>query len=421
MNISDLARYGLPEAPGIYLFKEKGKIAYIGKATSLRDRVRSYFAADLIATRGSRIVDMIFKADGLEWQESDSVLEAMIAEANAIKKHQPYYNVQEKDDKSFNYVVITREDFPRILIIRGRTLDVERQKKELKIKKIFGPFPNGSALREALKIIRRMFPFVDKGSLGRDKYHFYRQLGLTPDVNSSEAKEEYAKTIKYIILFFEGKKKELLRNLDKQMRAYIKSLEFEKAAFIREKIFALGHIHDMALIKEDVEALYERENGSKAAHAAGGFRIEAFDTAHMSGKNSVAVMTVVIDGRAAKSEYRKFKLDPEIGNNDVASLREVLRRRFGHDEWGQPDLVVIDGGVGQRNAAQKFVTEMGKDTPVVSVVKDERHKPQGLLGEAEVVEKHKKAILLANSEAHRFAIAYHRKLRRIRNPFRKKL
>ncbi len=421
MTLAELKKYDLPEAPGIYIFKEKGKIGYIGKATSLRDRVRSYFASDLIATRGPRIVDMVYKADALEWQESDSVLEAMIAEANAIKKHQPHYNVQEKDDKSFNYVVITREIFPRILIIRGRTLDVERQKKDIKIQKIFGPFPNGNALREALKIIRRMFPFADKGSLGRDKYQFYRQLGLTPDVNSAEAKSEYAKTIKYIILFFQGKKKELVRDLDKEMSRLVKGLEFEKAALVREKIFALDHIQDIALIKEDVEAMYDREKTVGEQAATNEFRIEAYDTAHMSGKNSVAVMTVVTDGRANKAEYRKFKLDPDIGNNDVASLREVLRRRFNHDEWRTPNLIVIDGGMGQINAATKSLAEMGRDIPIVSIVKDERHKPSDFLGDSALVEKYKKGILLANNEAHRFAIAYHRKLRRIRNPFRKKL
>lgn len=414
MTLEELKKYDLPDSPGLYFFKEKGRIAYIGKATSLRDRVRSYFASDLIATRGPRIVDMVFKADALEWQETDSVLEAMIAEANAIKKHQPHYNVQEKDDKSFNYVVVTREDFPRILVIRGRTLDVERQKKDIKIKKIFGPFPNGGSLREALKIIRRMFPFADEKSLGRDKYHFYRQLGLTPDVDSSEAKAEYGKTIKYIVLFFEGKKKALVRDLEKEMNRLVKGLEFEKAAMVREKMFALDHIQDIALIKEDVEALYDKEGGK-------GFRIEAYDTAHMSGKESVAVMTVVVDGRAAKSEYRKFKLDKGIGNNDVESLREVLHRRLNHSEWPMPDLIVIDGGTGQRNAAAGVISEAGREIEIVSVVKDERHKPSDFLGNPSTVEKHKKSILLANNEAHRFAIAYHRKLRRIKNPLRKKL
>ncbi|MFA6158807.1 MAG: hypothetical protein WC763_04285 [Candidatus Paceibacterota bacterium] len=422
MTIEDLKTFDLPETPGVYFFKRGGEILYIGKATSLRDRVRSYFAPDLIATRGARIVDMAFKADSLEWQERDSVLEAMIAEANLIKKHWPHYNVQEKDDKSFNYVIVTAEDFPRILIIRGRTLDVELAKKELRVKKQFGPFPNGSALRAALKIIRKMFPYVDKGSLGKDKYHFYRQLGLTPDVSSIDARHDYAKTVRHIVLFFEGKKRELVRELEGEMKAYVKTQEFEKADLVKKKLFALDHIQDIALIKEDLLSSAERGDADADDVAArGGFRIEAFDVAHMSGKESVGVMTVVVDGEAAKGEYRKFKLSAEIGNNDVASLKEILERRLGHAEWRMPDLVVVDGGAGQKNLAEKLLASRHLNVPVISVVKDDRHKAREILGDQALAARHGKAALLANVEAHRFAVAYHRKLRRIKNTLRGKL
>jgi excinuclease ABC subunit C len=422
MFLEDFSKYQLPENPGVYFFKRGSEILYIGKATSLRDRVRSYFSNDLIVTRGSRIVDMVFKAEAVEWLETDSVLEAMIAEANLIKKHWPHYNVQEKDDKSFNYVIITAEDFPRILTIRGRTLDVELAKKDLKVKKTFGPFPNGSALREALKIIRKMFPYVDKGSLGKDKYHFYRQLGLTPDVSSAEARHDYATTIKHITLFFEGKKKELVRELEREMAEHAKAQEFEKAHLVKRKLFALDHIQDIALIKEDVQSFAQNLAGADGATVPRGeFRIEAYDVAHMSGKESVGVMTVVVDGETAKAEYRKFKLSVDIGNNDVASLREILERRFKHDEWSLPSLIAIDGGVGQKNAAEKFLAERNLQIPVVSVVKDDRHKAREILGDTELAARHGKHVLLANAEAHRFAIAYHRKLRRIKNTLRGKL
>lgn len=422
MTLDELKTLDLPDSPGVYFFKQGSEILYIGKATSLRDRVRSYFSPDLIVARGPRLVDMVFKADTIEWKETDSVLEAMIAEANLIKRHWPDYNVRDKDDKSFNYVVITKEDFPRVLIIRGRTLDVERQKKELSVKKVFGPFPHGPALRAALKIIRKMFPFADKGSLGRDKYHFYRQLGLVPDINSAEAKREYAKTVRQIVMFFEGKKKELCRELEREMKAYAKRQEFEKAGEAKRRLFALDHIQDIALIKEDVESL-SRSSEPELVHADhdGRYRVEAFDVAHLSGKQSVGVMTVVLDGEAAKSEYRKFKLSPEIGNNDVASLREILERRLNHPEWRFPDLIVIDGGEAQRNLAEEVLRERGQDISLVSVVKDERHKPKGLLGPQNVIERRKKDALLANAEAHRFAVAYHRKLRRMNDQMRGKL
>jgi excinuclease ABC subunit C len=420
VNIESFGKLNIPDVPGVYFWKQGPTILYIGKATSLRDRVRSYLSADLISTRGPRMVDMVFKSDSIEWRETDSVLEALIAEANLIKKHWPDYNVRDKDDRSFNYVVITREEFPRLIVLRGRNIDVEKKKKELKIKKIFGPFPNGAALREALKITRKMFPYLDekfgtKG--GKDKYHFYRQIGLAPDTSTAEAKIEYQKTIKHITLFFGGKKTALIRELEKEMSAYAREKQFEKAGEIKYKIFALTHIQDIALVKEDVETF----NKSDGTVTAPGFRIEAYDIAHMSGKESVGVMTVVCDGEITKSEYRKFKLSPGIGNNDTASLREIIERRLNHPEWRMPDLMVIDGGQGQLNLAEKVLQERGAIVPIVSVVKDERHKPADVLGSPELVARHKKGILLANSESHRFAIAYHRKLRRMRNPRRGKL
>jgi len=395
MTIESFEKLNLPDTPGVYFWKRNKTILYIGKATSLRDRIRSYFSNDLLNTRGPRLVDMVFKSDSIKWQETGSVLEAVIAEANLIKKHWPDYNIRDKDDKSFNYVVITREDFPKLIIIRGRNLDIEKKQKKIKIKKIFGPFPNSASLREALKIVRKMFPYLD------DKPHrFYRQIGLAPDISSLDAKAEYQKTIKHIILFFGGKKKTLIRELETEMLEYAHKKQFERAGEIKKKIFALNHIRDVALIKEDTKNFTN-------------FRIEAYDVAHMSGKESVGVMVVISDGEIAKSEYRKFKLSPNIGNNDTASLREILERRFNHPEWSKPDLVVIDGEQNQINVAKKTLKEKGINVHIVSVVKDDHHKPCDFLGDMDLINKHKKAILLANSESHRFAITYHRKLRKI--------
>lgn len=407
MILEEMKKLALPDAPGVYFWKEGKNILYIGRATSLRDRVKSYFASDVIVSRGPRIVDMVTRATDISWQETDSVLEAVIAEANLIKKHQPHYNVKEKDDRSWNYVVVTKEDFPRVLVIRGRTLDIEKQKKTLKVSHTFGPFPQSLVLREALRIIRKMFPFIDRSSAKKDNYHFYRQIGLTPDTASTEAKAEYKKTIRHITLFFQGKKQELVRTLTCEMKAHAKAREFEKAEEVKRKLFALDHIQDIALVKEDM-------NSATSDSGSEGFRTEAYDTAHMSGKGAVGVMTVLVDGEIAKNEYRKFKLDTAIGNDDTRSLREILTRRFAHPEWRFPDIAVIDGGVGQKNTAERFFAEMKLSIPVVSVVKDDAHKAREILGDKTLVEKYEKMILLANAEAHRFAIAYHRKLRKIK-------
>ena len=407
VNIQSFEKLNLPDTPGIYFWKQAGRILYIGKATSLRDRLRSYFSPDLIKTRSPRIVDMVFKSYSIEWLETDSVLEAMIAEANLIKKHWPDYNVKEKDDRSWNYVVITRDKFPLVFIIRGRTLDTEKKKEKLKIRATFGPFTNSSALREGLKIIRKMFPFIDRHSSTKHTNNFYKQIGLAPDTTNEKARLEYKKNINHVILFFSGKKQKLVKILKREMNEYARIQEFERAAKTKRKLFALSHIQDIALIKEDIQPTKALPNDTTS------FRIEAYDTAHMSGKESVGVMTVVSDGELDKSEYRKFKLSPDIGNNDVKSLREIIERRLKHPEWHTPDIIVVDGGQGQFNFAGKILKERDVLSAIVSVVKDERHKPVNILGDATIITEHKKAILLANSEAHRFALAYHRKLRRI--------
>lgn len=403
----------LPDKPGVYFFKRGKEILYIGKATSLQDRVKSYFGKDLIQTRGPIIVDMVFKADEIDFQVADSVLEAIILEANLIKKHQPKYNTKEKSDKSFNYVCITKEKFPKVLVVRGSSLkNFSRQKfsqvlgtlgslpsqtiqKSLS-GKVFGPYTNGSQLREAIKIIRPIFPFLDDKS--KNYYKFYKQVNLVPDIDNEEGIKKYKNNIKNLKLFFEAKKKKVLKNLEKEMSVYSKKQKFEKAGEVKKQIFALKHINDVALIKN------KNERSSD-------FRIEAYDIAHMGGKNMVGVMTVVSNEEAIKSEYKKFKIRTQDDANDTGALKEVLERRLAHLEWTYPNLIVVDGGVAQLNIARYVLKKINTEIPLVSVLKDEHHKPKEIMGNKEFTVKYKREILLANSEAHRFAIAYHIKMR----------
>ncbi len=409
MKSQDLKKLNLPDTPGVYFWKKGKEILYIGKATSLRDRVRSYFAADLINTRGPGILDMTVQADTIDYEETPSVLEALILEANLIKKYQPKYNVKEKDGKSFSYAIITDEEWPRVIIVRSRDLKIMELTGRIskinfdgKVKYRFGPFPSGQSLRDALKIIRRIFPFLDYSSAKSDNYEFYRQIGLVPDQRDDE-RAQYLRNINNIRLFFEGKKSKILKELEREMHAHAKRLEFELADIAKKKIFALTHINDVALIRDDLK------DDTWNMHDA--FRIEAYDIAHLSGKNTVGVMTVVTNGAADKASYRKFKIRGARGNDDYENLREILRRRFGHDDWGTPQLVVIDGGIGQYNAASQVLREIGRQLDLVSVIKDDRHKPKAFHGPEDLIKKYKKDILLANSEAHRFAIAYHRQKR----------
>ena len=457
MKVNDLKKYKLPGKPGVYFFirKTKGKppllakervggeVLYIGKATSLRDRVRSYFGKDLIATRGPMILDMVVQADRIKWQETDSVLEALILEANLIKKYQPKYNTKEKDNKSFNYVCITDEKIPKILVVRGRNLNglplnkgEERGGGEFEF--IFGPFPNGLQLKEALKIIRKIFPYIDEQSNKKNNIEFYKQLGLIPKIISqknyfqkvlgspspqirgvwpdhfgkdfSASLNAYKNNIKNIKLFFQGKKKSIVVNLKKEMAAFSKSKDFENAAKVRNQIFALNHINDVALIKEENferSFLARNEKGESLQN----LRIESYYIAHMSGKNMVGVMTFMTDGEINKSEYKKFIIRTQDNANDTGALEEVLSRRFHHTEWGLPNLIVVDGSTAQVNVAKRVLIRYHFDIPVVSVIKDDKHKAKALMGDEEIIKKNKKDILLANSEAHRFAITFHKKRR----------
>ena len=404
MNFSEYKKINLPDESGVYLFKKDKDILYIGKATLLKDRVKSYFSNDLIATRGPLIVDMVFQADSVDFIKTDSVLEALILESNLIKKHQPKYNTKEKDDRSYNYVVITKEEFPRVLIERGKNLQKESYSqilKNLRISKIYGPYTNGSQLKEALKIIRKIFPFLDQYSRENTGYKFYKEIGLAPEISGTEAKKDYAKNIKNIKLFFEGKKTSIFKSLEKEMNAVIKKQEFEKAEQIKHTIFALNHIQDVALIKE--ESL-SGEDLDKI------FRIEAYDVAHISGTNTVGVMVVVENSVPNKNEYRKFKINNSV-QNDTAGIAEILTRRLNHLEWKFPDIIVVDGSVAQKNIAEKIIKTKTLDIPIIAVTKDEKHRPKIIQGRENIIDKYKNEILLANSEAHRFAIKYHRNLR----------
>ena len=400
MQSQGLKKYKIPDKPGVYFFLASPKldakagkdstILYIGKATSLKSRVRSYFGKDLIVTRGPLILDMVFKAKDIKWQETDSVLEALILEANLIKKHQPYYNTKEKDDKSFNYMGITKESLPKVVVVRGRVLD----KKMLS--DVYGPYPNGNQLKEALKIIRKIFPFYDDKS--KNYKEFYRQIELAPN---TEKREEYVRNIRNIKLFLSGKKSKIITDLKRDMKSYAKEQKFEQANAIKRQIFALEHINDVSLIKSDNILVSSSES----------FRIEAYDIAHMSGKNMVGVMTVVEDGNVNKNEYRKFKVKTQSGSNDTGALLEVLERRLAHPEWRYPNLIVVDGSTAQINVAMKLIKSVGMNTPVVAVTKDDRHRAREIKGDKDIVGKYEKEILLVNSEAHRFAIKYHKDMR----------
>ena len=399
----------LPNKTGVYYFLDKNKeILYIGKATNLKDRVKSYFGDNIGSARGLKIIKMITLVSDIKYKETDSVLEALLLENQLIKKYNPLYNSKEKDDKSYSCVVIKKESYPRVLIQRMRDYEATHNRGDI----MYGPFTSISQLRDIMRIIRKIFPYRDNCQIGeRDNINnkpcFNYQLGLCPGVCIGKISEsEYKNKIKYIKKLFQGNINNLVKELKKDMNKYAKDKKFEQAAEIRNSIFAITHIRDISLIKRE-DVLNTDFNNNNLYN-----RIEGYDVAHISGSNRVGVMVVMEDNRIKKSEYRKFKLIENV-NDDYMGLAEILRRRFSHREWKYPDLIVLDGGKGQLNIAKGILKNLKLDIPICAVVKDNRHKAKDIIFDIKIVDKDnvKNNILLINSEAHRFAIQYHIKRR----------
>lgn len=414
----------LPDMPGVYTFvDDKNRPLYIGRATSLRDRVRSYFSADLIDARGSRIVDMVTRSKTVKWQITDSVLEAIILESNLIRRYQPYYNVDERDDKSSQYVVITDESWPRVFLVRARNFDSARpvhgdipsttdtgarREADLRlgynVKRVFGPYPHGGLIRDALKILRKIFPFKDRKSSDARHDDFYRALGRSPSDSDANARRRYLRTIDNLILFFEGKKDLIRRRIERDMAVYSKTLRFEDAGQCKRILYALDHINDVALIKN--------REGQHSRHSNLTFRIEAYDVAHLSGTHVVGAFVASINGDFAPAEYRTFNLSRQA-NDDVNALAEIIIRRLNHPEWTYPDLIVVDGNKIHVTHTERVLRARHISIPVVGVTKDERHKAARFVGRLDIITPHKRDIVALNAEAHRFVIKYHRRKRKL--------
>jgi len=400
----------LPDEPGIYIFRDyRQRPIYIGRATSLKDRVNSYFSADLIKTRGPRIVDMVTKSKTLTHIKTDSVLEAVLLEGTLIKRYQPYCNVDEKDDKSSQYVIITDESWPRVFLERVRDYEEMTASGTLPYvtKKLFGPYPYANVITDALKILRRLFPFRDRKANDPRHERFYRAIGKSPmnDVNvERNARRKYLRTIQYLVLFFNGKKSRLRNKIEADMNKHAREMRFEEANKSKKLLYALDHISDISLIKADMDA--------KAIHS--GFRIEAYDIAHLSGSNVVGAMTVSTDGKLSRSEYRKFWIKRQA-NNDTAALTEMMLRRLNHTEWTYPDLIVVDGNEIQMKTAESVLRSRRLKIPVIAVTKNAAHKADRMIGNKELIDEFGRAIIALNAESHRFAVAYHRIRRRIRD------
>lgn len=372
MNLQETAKT-MPLSPGVYIWLDKNNTPlYIGRATSLRRRVLQYFRKDVDA----RIGEMVSLAHSIKHQPTDTVLDSVILEANLIKKYWPKYNIQEKDDKSFIFLVIPKTDFPKPFMVRGREL----KNFPVPANRVFGPYQTNTSLRTVLKIVRRIFPYSTCRQEGKACFDY--QIGLCPGVCVGKiSKQDYQKNINNIILLLKGERNKLLKKLAK---------ENPVAAS------ALKHIQDVTLItRENFIAEDQKFN-----------RIEGYDISHFAGKEVYGSMVVFTDGRPDKNQYRLFKIKT-VGNNDLDALKEMMERRLKHTEWPRPDLILIDGGKPQVDYIFKIIEQQQLSTPLLGISKlngDRLVYPAGTKNVfKDLAETIKRTLQQARDEAHRFA------------------
>ncbi len=418
-----------PTSSGVYLMKDGGgNVIYVGKAKNLRSRAGSYFTKE--ARNDARIRDWMPLVKDVDYIETSDAIAAVFTEARMIKDLRPKYNKDLKDDKTFPYLQIrTREEFPRVEITR---------KPRRKGVRLYGPFTGTKHLRLAVDLLQRLIQFrtcsLDIRS-NEDRWKWFRPCLLhsirrcTAPCNLRVSRDDYRRQIKKLIFILEGKKGKLIRRMEREMTAAAEELNFEKARRIRDEITALQKLDLRGDATTDVQPEVfpiDPKKGLKGLQKVLGLAkmprtIEGMDIAHLSGQDTVASLVSFLDGLPFKPGYRRFKIKSVDGVDDFASMREVVTRRFRRlrdEDEVFPDILLIDGGKGQLNAALDAFRALGIDPPcLISLAKQEEEifRP----GESESIKlsRHSAALRLiqyVRDEAHRFAQHYHHMLRRKR-------
>jgi excinuclease ABC subunit C len=387
----------MPDEPGVYLMKDKGgEIIYVGKATSLKNRVSSYFTG----VKEGKTAELVTHIHDISFHTTDSALEALFLEANLIKKYQPIYNIKGLDDKSFLHIIITNEDYPRVILARPTDDEFSLAKT------IFGPYLNARAARVAMEVVRRLFPYKHYAGTP-NRPCLTCQMTAYPEVCTGELDlGEYKKILAQLKQFLNGKKATVIRTLEKQMAQFAKEENYEQAAKVRDRIMAIRHIEDIALLSRKI-------NFSGTLTDDEGIiphRVEAYDISNISGQYAVGSMVVFTDGEIDKSQYRKFKIRTVEGPNDVEMMREMLQRRFRHHEWDFPNMILVDGGKGHVSLALKVLQAYELLIPVVGFAKGPTRKAEKLIFSEPLKGYNMDLFRGLRDEAHRFAQSYYRNL-----------
>lgn len=430
----------LPKAPGVYFHKDaRGEIIYVGKAARLNNRVRQYFQKS--RARDPKTEALVAEIVDTDWMVVDSEIEALFLEAEMVRRYMPRYNILLRDDKSMTYIRIDYDsDYPTVSATRRPLDDGARY---------FGPYLSGSSVRQALRVLRRIFPFATKRSAGQKRPSLYYHLGMDPGLEDGRTSlEDYRANLRRLMAVIQGKKLSIEKELHKEMEKKAKAQDFEGAAKARNQLFALQRLSKQVIFSDKEFLDISKDHALAELVELLGLdkfprRIEGYDISHMQGSDVVASMVVFSNGVSNKGEYRKFKTRKNK-NDDFYNMNEAIRRRFDEKNrkaWGLPDLVIIDGGKGQLDAAIRARDESGQSgIPFVGLAKREEQiviqkDKSGVLLDSGVLHRlggfvsESKDFLLVNiphnsnlikllqrirDESHRFAVSYHSVLRQKR-------
>ena len=430
----------LPVEPGVYFHKNAaGEIIYVGKAAVLKNRVRQYFQNSVKDIKTQALVAEIADTD---WIVVDTEMDALFLESEMIKRYMPKWNILLRDDKTVSYVRIPMKDEVPYISFTRTPMDDKAT--------YVGPFYGKSGVERALRSLRRIFPYYVKPYNGKKTLD--TDLGLTPGVEIGRmTPADYKRNLRKLIRYLNGDREKLMVELEKTMREEADRGNYELAAEARDQLYGLKELRKKIVFSDkeflDIssdQALAELQKLLDLPEPPR--RIEGYDISHQSGTNTVASMVVFINGAAARSEYRKFKIRSST-NDDLKSMTEVISRRLKHKEWEYPDLIILDGGATQVNAVLPLVGEIpviGRDKsgdhsrnakvrlviPATRVLRSRRSllSPQGSRANSraaalrnplelcctELPSDSHVARLIAriDEEAHRFAITYHSLLKR---------
>jgi excinuclease ABC subunit C len=416
----------LPETPGVYFFKDaRGVTLYIGKARDLRARVSTYFHDGY---GDERLRSMVSQAADVDILQTPSEVDALLLEARLVKDTQPKYNIKLRDDKTFTMLAITRfDDFPKVWVGR-ETDDINAE--------MYGPFTSAGDLREAVKVLQRIFKFATCRIEMRDadeKRKFFRPCLLyaihrcTAPCAAKISKADYAGDVESFKAFLRGDREKLIEELRERMKSASKRREYERAAELRDQVKAIEalakHSLELDFVEGDITPMDPREGLDELGKALGLAAprvIEGVDIAHLQGAEAVGSLVSFVDGVPFKSGYRRFRVKIAEGGDDYASIREVVKRRFTRlrdEEQVVPEIFLIDGGPGQLRSAAEAVRDAGGTSVLLSLAKQEETPYRWTGSAAEVVPLEKSSaalrlLMYVRDEAHRFAQHYHHVLRR---------